>query len=239
MRRLLMKAGVPLVAGALVLTGFSGAAFANAKHPATSKPTFDLAYEGPLSGGNAQLGLNMAVLGRVRRQPGELGKVPFGKLPFKLPYVQKDDQGSATLSPTDAQELVSNTVSHRRRRPRFLRRHQGCRADLQLKPPCNREPVGDPAGARRATDGRTSSGSSPTTASRDQLTPTTSSRSSTRRPLCRQRRQHLRRRPCRCLRRPGEEGRREGDDAARSPARLSAVTAPRAPRSTPTTRRRS
>ena len=36
MRKLLMKAGVPLVAGALVLAGFSGAAFANAKHPATT-----------------------------------------------------------------------------------------------------------------------------------------------------------------------------------------------------------
>ena len=60
MRKLLMKAGVPLVAGAVVLSGFSGAAFAVAKHPSTTKPTFDLAYEGPLSGGNAQLGLNMA-----------------------------------------------------------------------------------------------------------------------------------------------------------------------------------
>ena len=102
-----MKAGVPLAVGALALTGFSGAAFANAKHPATSKPTFDLAYEGPLSGGNAQLGLNMSYSVQYAINQANAGK-SFGNLPFKLHYVQKDDQGSATLSPTDAQELVSN-----------------------------------------------------------------------------------------------------------------------------------
>jgi branched-chain amino acid transport system substrate-binding protein len=38
------------------------------------------------------------------------GKSQFGNLPFKLKFVKKDDQGSATLSPTDAQELVSETA---------------------------------------------------------------------------------------------------------------------------------
>jgi hypothetical protein len=38
MRHLLLKAGVPLVAGALVLASLSGAAFANAKPLATAKP---------------------------------------------------------------------------------------------------------------------------------------------------------------------------------------------------------
>jgi branched-chain amino acid transport system substrate-binding protein len=108
MRKLLMKAGVPLVAGAVVLSGFSGAAFAVAKHPNNTKPTFDLAYEGPLSGGNAQLGLNMAYAVQYAINQANAGKSQFGSLPFTLKYVAKDDQGSPTLSPTDAQELTSN-----------------------------------------------------------------------------------------------------------------------------------
>ena len=108
MRKLLMKVGVPLVAGAVVLSGFSGAAFATAKHPDATKPTFDLAYEGPLSGGNAQLGLNMAYAVQYAINQANAGKSQFGKLPFTLKYVAKDDQGSPTISPTDAQELVAN-----------------------------------------------------------------------------------------------------------------------------------
>jgi len=108
MRQSLIKVVVPLVAGALVLASLSGAAFANAKHQATAKPTFDLAYEGPLSGGNAQLGLNMAYAVQYAVNEANSGKSAFGNLPFKLVYIAKDDQGSATLSPTDAQELSSN-----------------------------------------------------------------------------------------------------------------------------------
>jgi branched-chain amino acid transport system substrate-binding protein len=108
MRKLLMKAGVPLVAGAVVLSGLGGAAFASAKGPEATKPTFDLAYEGPLSGGNAQLGLNMAYAVQYAINQANAGKSQFGALPFTLKYVGKDDQGSPTLSPTDAQELVSN-----------------------------------------------------------------------------------------------------------------------------------
>jgi branched-chain amino acid transport system substrate-binding protein len=108
MRNLLMKAGVPLVAGAVMLTGFSAAAFANTKHPEmVGKPTFDIAYEGPLSGGNAQLGLNMEYSVEYAINQANAGKSQFGKLPFTLKYVAKDDQGSPTISPTDAQELVA------------------------------------------------------------------------------------------------------------------------------------
>ena len=103
MRKLLMKAGIPVAAGALVLSAFSGTAFANAKHSATAKPVFDIAYEGPLSGGNAQLGLNMEYSVELAINQANSGMSQFGKLPFTLQFVHKDDQGSATLSPTDAQ----------------------------------------------------------------------------------------------------------------------------------------
>ncbi len=125
MRQSLIKAAVPLVVGALVLTSLSGAAFANAKHQTTSTPTFEIAYEGPLSGGNAQLGLNMEYAVEYAVNAANSGMSAFGKLPFKLVFIRKDDQGSATLSPTDAQEIVSNPDGHSRRRPRLLGCHQG------------------------------------------------------------------------------------------------------------------
>jgi len=109
MRHLLIKAAAPLVAGALVLAGLSGAAFANAKHQATATPTYAIAYQGPLSGGNAQLGLNMEYSVEYAVNQANSGMSQFGKLPFKLVFIRKDDQGSGTIAPTDAQELVAKT----------------------------------------------------------------------------------------------------------------------------------
>ena len=63
------------------------------RQPDATKPTFDIAYEGPLSGGNAQLGLNMAYSVQYAINQANSGKSQFGKLPFKLKYVAKDDQG--------------------------------------------------------------------------------------------------------------------------------------------------
>jgi branched-chain amino acid transport system substrate-binding protein len=105
MRKLLMKAGVPLAAGAVAVAGFSGAAGAKAIPHAL--PTFTIAYEGPLSGGNAQLGLNMAYAVRLALNNANQGKT-FGSLKFRLIYAQKDDQGSSQFSPTAAAQLVSN-----------------------------------------------------------------------------------------------------------------------------------
>jgi branched-chain amino acid transport system substrate-binding protein len=102
-----MKAGVPLVAGAVVLSGLGAAAFASTRPEATMKPTFTIGFEGPLSGGNAQLGLNVKYAVEYAIDQANAGTSQFGNLPFTLSYVGKDDQGSATISPTDAQELVS------------------------------------------------------------------------------------------------------------------------------------
>ena len=176
MRRLLLKAGVPIAVGAMALASFSGVASANAKHPATSKPTFTLAYEGPLSGGNAQLGLNMSYSVQYAINRANSGHSQFGPLPFKLKYVQKDDQGSATISPTDAQELVADSSVIGVVGPAFSGATKAAEPTFSCQPPCDREPIGDPAGARATTDGRTSSESSRMTASRDRPMPTTSSK---------------------------------------------------------------
>ena len=69
------------------------------------KPTYIIAYEGPLSGGNAQLGLNMEYSVELAINQANAS----GKLPFTLKFKPADDQGSATVSPTTAQELVSNS----------------------------------------------------------------------------------------------------------------------------------
>jgi branched-chain amino acid transport system substrate-binding protein len=107
MRKLLMKAGVPLVAGGLVLSGLGGAAFAGAAtRTHASIKTYTIAYEGPLSGGNQALGLNMiyAVELAIAQWNAKKGD------PFRLTAVQKlDDQGDPTISPTEAHIAVSDS----------------------------------------------------------------------------------------------------------------------------------
>ena len=105
MRKLLMKAGIPLVAGGLVLSGI-GVAGASV-HPAKSIPTYKIAYEGPLSGGNAQLGLNMVysvelAIAQWNAKKGD---------PFKLAIQKLDDQGDPTLAPTQAHLGVSSKAT--------------------------------------------------------------------------------------------------------------------------------
>ena len=106
MHRKILRIGVPLVAVALTLGTFGGVATASTSH--SSDPTYTIAYEGPLSGGNAQLGLNMKYAVELAIRWANQGKT-FGKLPFKLQYAEQDDQGSATESPTAAEALVTNS----------------------------------------------------------------------------------------------------------------------------------
>ncbi len=71
---------------------------------AAAKPTFDIGYEGPLSGSNAQLGLNMVYAVQLAINNANA----TGKLPFKLALAKYDDQGSNTYSPAEAQAAVAN-----------------------------------------------------------------------------------------------------------------------------------
>ncbi len=74
---------------------------------AAGVPTYTIGYEGPLSGGNQQLGLNMIFAVQLAINNANAGKT-FGRLPFKLKLAQYDDQGSGTLSPAQAQAAVQN-----------------------------------------------------------------------------------------------------------------------------------
>jgi branched-chain amino acid transport system substrate-binding protein len=108
MRKLLMKAGVPFVAGGLVLSGIGGAAIAGASvHANKAVHTYKIAYEGPLSGGNAQLGLNMVysvelAIAQWNAKKGD---------PFKLAIQKLDDQGDPTIAPTEAHLGVSSATT--------------------------------------------------------------------------------------------------------------------------------
>jgi len=101
-----LKLAVPLAVGALALTACGGGSKGGTT--AGSKPTYTIAYEGPLSGGNQQLGLNMKFAVQLAINQANAGTT-FGTLPFKLAFTSEDDQGSATASPAAAQALIQNT----------------------------------------------------------------------------------------------------------------------------------
>jgi branched-chain amino acid transport system substrate-binding protein len=107
MRKSLFKK-VAAPAAAVVMTAMSLGAISSPA-VASSTPTYIIAYEGPLSGGNAQLGLNMKYAVELAINDANAG-MSFGSLPFTLKFLASDDQGSATLSPTAASQLVGNSA---------------------------------------------------------------------------------------------------------------------------------
>ena len=91
---------------ALLAAGSLAAAVVGASPAHAATRTYTIAYEGPLSGGNAQLGLNMKYAVELAINQANAGA--FGTLPFRLKYTEQDDQGSGTQSPTAAQALINN-----------------------------------------------------------------------------------------------------------------------------------
>lgn len=99
----LNKTVAAVASSALVLMAVPAFGFAAGAN-ASTKPTYVIGYEGPLSGGNAQLGINM----RWGVELAIANANASGKLPFKLQAAWYDDQGSGTLSPAQAQSAVAN-----------------------------------------------------------------------------------------------------------------------------------
>ncbi|HLJ07719.1 MAG TPA: branched-chain amino acid ABC transporter substrate-binding protein [Acidimicrobiia bacterium] len=76
--------------------------------PSTSgKPTYTIAYQGPLSGGNQQLGIYMDNAVKLAINQANAGTT-FGTLPFTLKFEDEDDQGSADVAPTAATKLIDD-----------------------------------------------------------------------------------------------------------------------------------
>ena len=97
------KTAALVASSALVLMAVPAIGFASAS-TASAKPVYVIGYEGPLSGGNAQLGINMKWGVELAIQQANAS----GKLPFTLQAAWYDDQGSSTQSPAQAQAAVAN-----------------------------------------------------------------------------------------------------------------------------------
>jgi branched-chain amino acid transport system substrate-binding protein len=110
--RRIVRYAAPLVVGGMIAAACSSNSSPSSTTTTSgsaSLPTFTIAYEGPLSGGNAQLGLNMKFSVELAINKANAGTSQFGKLPFKLKFLASDDQGSGTVSPSVATSLVGNT----------------------------------------------------------------------------------------------------------------------------------
>lgn len=71
----------------------------------SSKPVFKIAYQGPLSGDNAALGINMANAVQLAIEEANAK----GDLPFTLEYTSSDDKGSPDAAPAAAAKLVDDS----------------------------------------------------------------------------------------------------------------------------------
>src|ERR1019366_1337098 len=103
MKLRLNKTVAAVASGALLLLAVPAVGIASTSG-ATSKPTYVIGMEGPLSGGNLQLGLNVVFAVELAVNQANA----TGKLPFKLKVAKYDDQGDPTISPTQAQSAVAN-----------------------------------------------------------------------------------------------------------------------------------
>src|SRR5690242_9484707 len=102
-----IRLAVPLAAAAVVASacGGSSSGGSGSTDNGGSKPTFTIAYQGPLSGGNQQLGLNMSFAVKLAVQQANAGTT-FGDLPFTLKFAQEDDQGTDTAAPAAVAKVL-------------------------------------------------------------------------------------------------------------------------------------
>ena len=101
--RRLLRLAVPLAVGALALTACGGGDDDEGTGDG-GKKTYTLAYQGPLSGDNAQLGINMD--NGVQLAVEQANKA--GDLPFTLKFTNSDDVGDPAQAPTAAQKLIDD-----------------------------------------------------------------------------------------------------------------------------------
>ena len=105
MKLRLNKTVAAVASSALLLMAVPAVGIASTSGAAAKpKPTYVIGYEGPLSGGNLQLGLNMVFAVELAINQANAS----GKNHFKLQIAKYDDQGDPTISPTEAQSAVSN-----------------------------------------------------------------------------------------------------------------------------------
>src|ERR1035437_1302143 len=105
MKLRLNKTVAAVASSALLLMAVPAVGIASTSGAAAKpKPTYVIGYEGPLSGGNLQLGLNMVFAVELAINQANAS----GKNHLNLQLAKYDDQGDPTISPTEAQSAVSN-----------------------------------------------------------------------------------------------------------------------------------
>jgi branched-chain amino acid transport system substrate-binding protein len=111
-----VKLAVPLAVAAIAAaacgSSSSGGNTTGSGSNSSGGKTYTIAYQGPLSGGNAQLGLNMSNAVKLAVNQANAGTT-FGKLPFKLAFDQEDDQGTDTAAPAAVAKVlqISNLIA--------------------------------------------------------------------------------------------------------------------------------
>jgi branched-chain amino acid transport system substrate-binding protein len=104
-KRLVVRTVVPAVLGVLAVAGCGGSSSGGSGDTGDNGgKTYTIAYQGPLSGGNAQLGINMNNGVELAIEQANA----TGDLPFTLEAEKADDQGSADGSPPAARKLIGD-----------------------------------------------------------------------------------------------------------------------------------
>jgi len=102
----LVRAAVPLAVGAVLLSACGGSSSGGSGGTSGGGgKTFSIGYQGPLSGGNASLGINMNNGVKLAIDQANAAKT----LPYTLKLVSADDQGSADGSPPAAQKEIADS----------------------------------------------------------------------------------------------------------------------------------
>lgn len=98
----LVRAAAPLVIGALLLTGCGS----SSKSSSSGKKSYTIGFQLPLSGSNAQLGINMLDGAKLAVEQANAK----GDLGFTVKIAQSDDAGNPADSPAAAQKLIDNSA---------------------------------------------------------------------------------------------------------------------------------
>lgn len=107
LNRRLIKLALPLAVGALVLGACGGKKkddTSSTPTGGTEKPTYSIGYQGPLSGENQQLGINMDNAVQLAIELANKA----GDLPFTLKFEHSDDMGAQDKGQAAAQLLIDN-----------------------------------------------------------------------------------------------------------------------------------
>ena len=100
--RRILRLAAPLALGALALTACGGSSGGGNNSGNGGKKSYTIAYQGPLSGDNAQLGINMD-------NGVKLALDQAKDLPFTLKFTDSDDVGDPAQAPAAARKLLDNT----------------------------------------------------------------------------------------------------------------------------------